>query len=129
MLARGFKDQICEIFKCLTPTIQVCVLTSADGAASEVHDMQANFLRNAVFVTQWAHMASLDGVQQYYIEIEKEEWKLDTVCDLFECLTITQAIVYCNTRRKADFVHEQLQRRDFNVACLNAQFDARERDS
>ena len=26
---------------------------------------------------------------------------MDTLCDLYETLTITQAIIYCNTRRKA----------------------------
>ena len=31
------------------------------------------------------------GIRQFYVAIEKEEWKLDTLCDLYETLTITQA--------------------------------------
>ena len=46
--------------------------------------------------------------QQLYVVILKEEWKLDTLCDLYKCLTITQAIIYSNTRRKADFLADQL---------------------
>lgn len=35
---------------------------------------------------------TLDGIAQFYIAIEKEEWKLDTLCDLYETLTITQGM-------------------------------------
>ena len=43
---------------------------------------------------------TLEGIKQFYVAIDKEEWKLDTLCDLYSTLTITQAIIYCNTRRK-----------------------------
>merc|ERR1711876_28888 len=53
----------------------------------------------------------------------KEEWKLETLCDLYETLTITQAIIYCNTRRKVDFLADQLQKRDFTVSLMHADLD------
>ncbi len=52
---------------------------------------------------------TLDGIKQFYVGVDKEEWKLDTLCDLYETLTITQAIIYCNTRRKVDFLTEKMQ--------------------
>merc|ERR1712110_355937 len=58
----------------------------------------------------------------------KEEWKLDTLCDLYETFTITQAIIYCNTRRKVDFLQEQLTKRDFTVSTMHAELDQKERD-
>ena len=33
--------------------------------------------------------------------VEKEEWKFDTLCDLYDTLTITQAVIFCNTKKKA----------------------------
>lgn len=32
--------------------------------------------------------------------VEKEDWKFDTLCDLYDTLTITQAVIFCNTKRK-----------------------------
>lgn len=32
--------------------------------------------------------------------VEREEWKFDTLCDLYDTLTITQAVIFCNTKRK-----------------------------
>ena len=58
------------------------------------------------------------GIKQFYIAVEKEEWKLDTLCDLYETLTITQAVIFCNTRRKVDWLTEKMQFRDFTVSAM-----------
>ena len=44
---------------------------------------------------------TLEGIKQFFVAVEKEEWKFDTLCDLYDTLTITQAVIFCNTKRKA----------------------------
>ena len=43
---------------------------------------------------------TLEGIKQFYVNVEQEEWKLDTLCDLYETLAITQSVIFANTRRK-----------------------------
>ena len=71
---------------------------------------------------------TLDGIKQFFVDVEQEEWKLDTLCDLYETLTITQAIIYCNTRRKVDWMTEKMTARDFTVSAMHGDMDQRERD-
>jgi len=71
---------------------------------------------------------TLEGIKQFYVAVEREEWKLDTLCDLYETLTITQAIIYCNARRKVDWLTEQLHSRDFTVSALHGDMDQKERE-
>lgn len=33
---------------------------------------------------------TLEGIKQFFVAVEKEEWKFDTLCDLYDTLTITQ---------------------------------------
>jgi translation initiation factor 4A len=68
------------------------------------------------------------GIKQFYVGIEKEDFKLDTLSDLYETLTITQAIIYCNTRRKVDWLTENMQKRDFTVSATHGDMDMRERE-
>merc|ERR1712218_649371 len=70
----------------------------------------------------------MGGIKQFYVAIEKEEWKLDTLCDLYETLTISQAIIFCNTRRKVDFLADQLTKRDFTISIMHADLNQQERD-
>ena len=37
---------------------------------------------------------TLEGIRQYYVAVDQESWKLDVLCDLYETLTISQAIFY-----------------------------------
>lgn len=45
-------------------------------------------------------MWGVQGIKQFFVAVEKEEWKFDTLCDLYDTLTITQAVIFCNTKRK-----------------------------
>ncbi len=65
---------------------------------------------------------------QFYIDVEKEENKLDTLCDLYESLTITQAIIYCNSRRKVDWLTEQMKARKFTVSATHGDMEMKERE-
>jgi len=62
----------------------------------------------------------LQGIKQFYVAIEREDWKLETLCDLYGTLTITQAIIYVNTRRKVDWLFEKMTSRDFTVSIACA---------
>merc|ERR1711985_38606 len=126
MLSRGFKDQIYDIFKCLPPNVQVCLFSAT--MAPEILDLTSKFMRDAVRILVKKDELTLEGIRQFYVAIEREEWKLDVLCDLYETLTITQAIIYCNTRRKVDFLQDQLTKRDFTVSVMHAELDQKERD-
>jgi len=61
---------------------------------------------------------TLEGIRQFYIGVDKEQWKFETLCDLYETLTITQAIIYCNTRKKVDELTEYMNKKDFTVSSM-----------
>merc|ERR1711920_1179495 len=126
MLSRGFKDQIYDIFKTMPPNVQVCLFSAT--MAPEILDLTTKFMRDAVRILVKKDELTLEGIRQFYVAIEKEEWKIDTLCDLYETLTITQAIIYCNTRRKVDFIADQLTKRDFTISTMHAELDQKERD-
>jgi len=126
MLSRGFKDQIYDIFKFLPEEVQVCLFSAT--MPLDVLEVTQRFMRDPVRILVKKDELTLEGIKQFYIAVDKEEWKLETLCDLYETLTITQAIIYCNTRRKVDWLQEQMQGRDFTVSCMHGDMDQRERD-
>jgi translation initiation factor 4A len=126
MLSRGFKDQIYDIFKFLPEEVQVCLFSAT--MPLDVLEVTQRFMRDPVRILVKKAELTLEGIKQFYIAVDKEEWKLETLCDLYATLTITQAIIYCNTRRKVDWLQEQMQEKDFTVSCMHGDMDQRERD-
>jgi len=125
MLSRGFKDQIYDVFQFLPPEVQVCLFSAT--MPIEILSMTKRFMRNPVRILVKKEAVTLDGIRQFYVAVEKEDWKLDTLCDLYETLTITQAIIYCNTRRKTEWLTEKMTHRDFTVSCMHGDMEMSER--
>uniref|UniRef100_A0A673JB82 RNA helicase n=1 Tax=Sinocyclocheilus rhinocerous TaxID=307959 RepID=A0A673JB82_9TELE len=126
MLSRGFKDQIYEIFQKLSTNIQVVLLSATMPA--DVLEVTTKFMREPIRILVKKEELTLEGIKQFYINVEREEWKLDTLCDLYETLTITQAVIFLNTRRKVDWLTEKMHARDFTVSALHGDMDQKERD-
>jgi len=126
MLSRGFKDQIYDVFRHLNQEIQVILLSATMPA--EVLEVTTRFMREPVRILVKKEELTLEGIRQFYISVEREEWKLDTLCDLYETLTITQAVIFCNTRRKVDWLTEKMHQRDFTVSAMHGDMDQKERD-
>jgi len=126
MLSRGFKDQIQSIFRKLRSNVQVILLSATMPA--EVMEVTKNFMRDAVTILVKKEELTLEGIKQFYIAVEKENWKFDTLCDLYETLTITQAVIFVNTRRKVDYLYGQMQSKDFTVSAMHGDMDQKERD-
>merc|ERR1719225_2371032 len=91
MLSRGFKDQIYDVFRHLNQEIQVILLSAT--MPQEVLEVTTRFMRDPVRILVKKEELTLEGIRQFYISVEREEWKLDTLCDLYETLTITQAVI------------------------------------
>jgi len=126
MLSVGFKDQIYAIFKLLPADVQACLFSAT--MAPDILDLTTKFMRDPVRILVKSDELTLEGIHQYYVAVEKEDWKLDTLCDLYEKMTINQSIIYCNTRRKADFLEDQMSKRDFAVSVMHAELDAEARN-
>jgi len=126
MLSRGFKDQIYDVFRHLNQEIQVILLSAT--MPQEVLEVTSRFMRDPIRILVKKEQLTLEGIRQFYISVEREEWKLDTLCDLYETLTITQAVIFANTRRKVDWLTEKMHERDFTVSAMHGDMDQKERD-
>lgn len=126
MLSHGFKDQVYDIFRKLPPNVQVCLFSAT--MPPEMLDLTKKFMRDPVRILVKKEELTLEGISQFYVGLDREEWKFDTLCDLYETVTITQAIIYCNSRRQVDTLTEEMTKRDFTVSSMHAGLDQAERN-
>jgi ATP-dependent RNA helicase len=127
MLTRGFKEQIYDIYRYLPAHTQV-VLMSATLPAT-VLEMTQKFMNDPVRILVRRDELTLEGIKQFFIAVEKEEWKLDTLCDLYDTLTITQAVIFCNTRQKVDWLAGKMRENNFTVSAMHGDMDQSARDT
>ncbi|KAH8956465.1 hypothetical protein BDL97_07G040200, partial [Sphagnum fallax] len=103
MLSGGFKDQIYDIFQLLPPKVQVGVFS-------------ATMPPEALEITRMNKPVKI------------LEWKLDTLCDLYETLAITQSVIFTNTKRKVDWLTDKMRACDHTVSAIHGDMDQNTRD-
>jgi ATP-dependent RNA helicase len=127
MLDRGFKEQIYDIYRYLPASTQVVLMSAT--LPSTVLDMTRKFMNDPIRILVRRDELTLEGIRQFYIDVEKEEWKFDTLCDLYETLTITQAVVFCNSKQKVDWLASKLKENHFTVCAMHGDMDQSARDA
>lgn len=127
LFTKGFKEQIYEIYKHLPPSVQVVVVSAT--LPREVLEMTSKFTTDPVKILVKRDEISLLGIKQYYVQCEREDWKFDTLCDLYDNLTITQAVIFCNTKLKVNWLADQMKKQNFTVVAMHGDMKQDERDS
>ncbi|KAJ9111360.1 translation initiation factor eIF4A [Naganishia cerealis] len=126
MLSKGFAQAMYDIFQLLPAETQVVLLSATMPA--DVLEVTKKFMRDPIRILVKKEELTLEGIRQFYVAVEKEDWKLDTLCDLYETLTITQAVIFCSTRRKVDWLTEKLHAREFTVSAMHGDMDQSARE-
>ncbi|MES1911277.1 MAG: Eukaryotic initiation factor 4A-III [Cercozoa sp. M6MM] len=126
MLNRNFKEDLYEIYQYLPATTQV-ILVSAT-VSGNVLDMTRKFMNDPVKILVKRDELTLEGIKQFFIAVDREQWKFDTLCDLYDTLTITQACIFVNKREKVEWLAEQMRKANFTVASLHGQMTQQERE-
>jgi translation initiation factor 4A len=88
MLQFGFKEQVSNIFATLPREMQTVVVSAT--MTPETFEICEKFLRDPVRVIVKQEEVKLDGISQFYVDVQRDEWKLDTLCDLYETLSVSQ---------------------------------------
>ena len=127
MLNKGFKEQIYDVYRYLPPETQV-VLVSAT-LPQEVLEMSTKFMTDPIRILVKRDELTLEGIKQFFVAVEKEEWKFYTLCDLYDTLTITQAVIFCNTKRKVDWLTDKMRQNNFTVSSMHGDMPQKERDA
>ncbi|CAF4867316.1 unnamed protein product, partial [Rotaria sp. Silwood1] len=116
MLKEGFKEQIYNIFMLMPENIQTILLSAT--MPSDILEVTTKFMTDPIKILVKKEELTLDGIQQFYIDVHREDYKFDTLCDLYATMSITKAVIFCNTRRKVEILTKNMTDRDFTVSAI-----------
>ena len=101
------------VFEHVPPKDRQTILLSATIPEESWRDLtKAITMKNPVKILVKKEQLTLEGIQQFFIEMEREDWKLETLCDLYTNETFTHpTVVFRNSRKKVDQLHASLEER------------------
>lgn len=126
MLSRGFKDQIYQVFRALDKNVQVILLSAT--MPPEVFDVTKRFMPDPITILVKKEELTLEGITQCYLVVPTDESKFVALIDLYRVLTVSQAVIFCNTRKRVLWLSQQLKEKDHTVSCMHGDMTQKERE-
>ena len=126
MLSKIFANQIYDIFRFMPNDIQVGLFSAT--MTPEFFRLSDSFMRNPVKILVKNEDLTLEGIRQYYINLEHNEYKYETLCDLYDMCSISQTMIYCNSRTMVEELHRKLTQDNFPATCIHGDLSQEERN-
>ena len=91
--------------------------------------MTQKFMNSPIKLLVKRDELTLEGIKQFFVAVEEEEWKFDTLCDLYDTLTITQAVIFCNSKKKVEWLGKKMRENNFTISVMHGEQSQKERDA
>lgn len=127
MLSKIFLNQIYDIFRFLPNNIQVALFSAT--MTPEFFNLTKCFMRNPVKILVKTNELTLEGIRQYFVNVERNDFKYDTICDLYKSFSISQSIIYCNSRRIVEELAHRLIENNFAISHIHGDMTQEERNN
>ena len=126
LLSSGFINQIYDIFRFLRDTDLQVSLYSAT-MPREFFDISKKIMRDPKKILVKTEQLTLEGIKQFYINVERNEFKFDTLGDLYDLISVAQSIIYCNSKKMVNELTYNLTSKNYTVASIHSDMTQEER--
>jgi len=121
ILSQGFRDQLQRIFQFMSEATQVVMFSAT--IPPELHDVVDKIMRDPVKILVKNELMTLEGISQFYISFPSEHDKLAALKDLYESISVSQSIIYCNSVRRVVELYDAMRQDNFPVCCIHSDME------
>jgi superfamily II DNA/RNA helicase len=126
MLEDRFREQVhCILEFKFPPTTQVALFSAT--MLPEVTEVAEKFLQNPCRILLPPEEVTLEGIKQYFVALDREDWKFAALMDLYKHLNINQLLIFVNKRARAEWLAARLAENGFTLECIHGEMDVAER--
>jgi translation initiation factor 4A len=127
LLADLFAEQIQAILGTgiFPPTCKLAMFSATMPV--EVLDLASTLLKSPVKILLPAEEVRLEGIKQFHIPVDKDEWKYDTLCDLYKHLSVNQAIIFVNKKKTAEILTKRMTDEKYTLEYIHGEMEPAER--
>ena len=126
LLYDGIPEKIEEIVEKSQIGIQVILISAT--MCMNVFNFSKKFMHDPIKILLKNNEIVVDLISQFYVDIETEEYKFDTLLDLYNLISASQVIIFCNTIRKVEWLEENLKQNNFPITVIHSNMTQQQRD-
>ena len=126
LLADGITEKLNDILDKLPIGIQTILISATMN--TNVFNVSKKILHDPNKILLKNYEVAVELISQFYLDVESEDLKFETLLDLYNILSTSQVIIFCNTIRKVDWLNENLLKNNFTITCIHSKMTQEDRN-
>jgi len=127
MLSNGFQEQIYDIIQYLPKNAQIAIFSAT--ISDETYSLSKNFMNTPTEILVKNEQLTLEGIKQFYVNIDNDFQKFDVLVDIYQNLTVSQTIIYSNTKKRLLWLNDKLNEINFKCGMIHSDLTQQERNA
>ncbi len=126
ILSKGFIDQILNIIENIAnPDLQIGVFSAT--MSDNISILAKQYMKNPLTISVKPESLTLEGIKQFYVPVDDDKMKFDTLLDIYSSLSVTQSIIYCNSVKRVIELKLSLDYENFSTSAIHSNMSKEER--
>jgi len=126
MLEEGLSEKLKLIYEKAPDNIQGIMISAT--MSPNVMSVSKRLLHDPIKVLLKNSEIAVDLISQFFVNVESEDLKFDTLLDLYSIMSTSQAIIFANTIKKVDWLKEKLEKENFEITYIHGKMTSKERE-
>jgi|TARA_B110000285_G_scaffold197663_1_gene229502 superfamily II DNA/RNA helicase len=126
ILSHGFKEVIHDIIQRVSEKTQICLFSAT--LPDEILELTGKFMNEPQKVLVKKEALTLEGIQQFFVNVKRNDWKYDVITDLYDTINVGQCIIYLNSKNKIEEIYDRLTKDNFPVGYITGDRSVQDRN-
>ena len=127
ILSQGFQPQLRSILQQIPTDAQIVMFTAT--VSPELEDVSAKIMRDPMKILVKQEMMTLEGISQFFVSFETDHDKVLALKDLYEGISVSQSIIYCNSVKRVIDLYQTMKKANFPVCCIHSEMEREDRNN
>ena len=125
LLAKNYSNKVFDMIKQTEGTCQKCFLSATVN--KNLREVAKKLLEEPEMVLLKKEEVQVKAIKNFYLDTEEEEYKFDTLIDLYQIISTSHTMIFCNSINKIEFVKNKLEEEGFPTTTIHGGLDQSER--
>ena len=125
LLTDGVSKELNNLLNKIPDGTQTCLISAT--LSNNVFQLSKKVMHEPLKILLKKNEIPVDLIKQFYIDAEYEELKLEVLLDLYQLISTSQAIIFCNTIRKVEWLTKSLTDQNFSITSIHGKMTTKER--
>jgi translation initiation factor 4A len=126
LLSKCFQDPIIQILNKIPEKTQLLLVSAT--LPPTIQPTVQQIMRNPITLSVKSEQLTLEGIENYYIALDRDSDKLETLKDLYSSISMSQCIIFCNSVLRVEDVYRKLIAENFPVCCIHSEMNKQDRE-